>query len=162
MNFRKIRRAAAALVIAITSAVLLTACGGGSKKSVDVDIEKLADELNSSVITSDQLSKTESSMLPSIYFWDEADVTSAVAYMSSGATADEICVVECADDSKTSGIEKLFQTRVDNQSELYASYNEPEVDKLKDAIIKSAGKYTVLVVSDDQDKAGEILGNYGF
>lgn len=161
MNFRKIRRSAAALVIAITSAVLLTACGG-SKKTVDVDVEKLADELNSSVVTSDQLSKTESTMLPSIYFWDEADVSNAVAYMSSGATADEICVVECADASKTSGIEKLFQTRVDNQSELYASYNEPEVDKLKDAIIKSAGKYTVLVVSDDQEKAGEILTNYGF
>ena len=59
-------------------------------------------------------------------------------------------------------MEKLFKTRVDNQSSLYASYNEGEVAKLDKAIIKSAGAYTVLCVSDDTDKANEILKEYGF
>ena len=59
-------------------------------------------------------------------------------------------------------VEKLFQTRVDNQSSLYASYNEGEVEKLDDAIIESAGAYTVLCVCDDTDQAEKILEKYGF
>lgn len=49
-----------------------------------------------------------------------------------------------------------------NQKNLYASYNAEEAGRLDDAIIKSAGKYTVLCVCDDTDKANEILKENGF
>ena len=75
------------LAAAAVAALCLTACGkGGSAKSVDV--AKLADELNSSVITSDTLSETKSEMLSSIYFFEEGQVTNSKVYMSGNATAD--------------------------------------------------------------------------
>lgn len=138
----------------------LTGCVG-KEKEVSVDTAKLASELLTTV-TSDTLSETASDMLPSIYFFEASDIAEGVAYASSGATACEVAVVKSTDAKNTANVEKLFQTRVDNQSSLYASYNQGEVEKLDAAIIKSAGAYTVLCVCDDTDKANEILKGYGF
>ncbi|MDO4322639.1 MAG: DUF4358 domain-containing protein [Lachnospiraceae bacterium] len=148
------------LLCAVLMAFCLTACGG-KEKEISVDTAKLADELLATV-TSDTLSETASDMLPSIYFFEDGTIDSGTAYASSGATACEVAIVKSKDAKNTTDIEKLFQTRVDNQSELYASYNEGEVAKLDKAIIKSAGAYTVLCVCDDVDKANEILKGYGF
>ncbi len=138
-----------------------TACGSTKEKEISVDVPKLAEELLTTV-TSDQLSETAVDMLPSIYFYEPDDVASAAAYASSGATACEVAVIQSKDAKNTEEIEKLLQTRVDNQSALYASYNEAEVTRLDDAVIESAGAYTVLCVCDDTDKAKEILEGYGF
>ncbi len=161
---RKIRKITALLLAAVCAAFLLTGCGGngGSSKEVSVDVAALADELNKDTVTTDTLSETKSDMLPSIYFFEDGQVTESKAYMSSGATADEIAVVKCKDADTTKDVEKLFETRVKNQSDLYATYKAEESDKLKGAIVRSAGSYTVLVVCDDYDKAEEILKKYGF
>lgn len=149
-----------AMICTILMAVSLTACGGGKEKEVSVDGNKLAEELLATV-TTDTLAK--SSLDPStIYFYDTEDVANAVSYASSGATSCEVAVIESKDSSNTDEIESLLKTRVENQQTLYASYNAAEADKLDDAIIKSAGKYTVLCVCDDTDQANEILKKYGF
>lgn len=144
----------------VAIAVCLTACGGS--KDITVDVDKLANELQSKTVTSDTLSSTAVEMLSSIYFVDAEQMEKGAAYMSSGATACEVAVIECKKASQTSEVEKLFKTRVANQSDLFASYNAGEVSKLDKAIIKSSGKYTVLIVCDDTDKAEEILKEYGF
>lgn len=151
----------AAILCAAAMAFSLTACGGGKDKDVSIDTAKLAGDLLETV-TSDKLTETASDMLSSIYFFEDGAIEEGTAYASSGATACEIAVVKSSDAEKTADIEKLFQTRVNNQSDLYASYNEAEVTRLDDAIIKSAGAYTVLCVTDDVDKAENILKEYGF
>ena len=122
---------------------------------------ELAKELLKTV-TSDELTETASDMLPSIYFFEDGAIEEGTAYASSGATACEVAVVQSKDAKNTAEVEKLFRTRVSNQSELYSCYNDSEVARLEEAIIKSAGVYTVLCVTDDVDKANEILEEYGF
>lgn len=148
------------LLCMVVIAVCLTACGGS--KDITVDVDKLANELQSQTVTSDTLSSTAVEMLSSIYFVDAEQMEKGAAYMSSGATACEVAVIECKKASQTSEVEKLFKTRVANQSDLFASYNAGEVSKLDKAIIKSSGKYTVLIVCDDTEKAEEILKENGF
>ena len=153
---KKFKKFAAVLCTALI-ALTLTACGGGPSTDVTGDTAKLADEL----LTSDELSKM--SVDPStVYLYQSDDVTSAIAYASSGATACEVAVIESKDAANAESMEKLLQDRVDSQKALYASYDAASAGKLDDAIIKSAGKYTVLCVCDDTDKANEILKNYGF
>lgn len=142
-------------------ALCLTACSKG-EKNITVDVDALAKELQSETVTSDTLTSTAPEMLSSIYFIDAEQMVKGAAYMSSGATACEIAVIECKEASQTADVEKLFKTRVSNQSELFASYNAGEVKKLDSAVIKSAGKYAVLCVSDDAKKAEEILKKAGF
>lgn len=139
----------------------LTGCGGG-KEEITVDVAKLAEELQSSTVTSDTLTATAPEMLSSIYFVDAQQMSTGAAYMSSGATACEVAVIECKEASQTGDVKKLFETRVKNQSDLFASYNAGEVAKLDKAVIKTGGKYAVLVVCDDTAKAEEILKEYGF
>ena len=146
---------------AMFAAFSLTACQGGSSKT-SIDVSSLADDLNAKTIKSDTLTETSSDMLSTIYFFENGQVSESKAYMSSGATADEICVVKCVDENAAKAVTELFQTRVNNQSKLYESYNADEVGKLDDAIIKSSGSYAVLVVCDDYDEAGDVLKEAGF
>ncbi|MCD8397139.1 MAG: DUF4358 domain-containing protein [Lachnospiraceae bacterium] len=152
-----------AFICAVVLVFSLTACSSDTKDSetVTITISELAEALLETV-TSDSLSETASSLVPSIYYLDEDKVASSVAYASSGATACEIAVIESSDADSTADVESGMQTRVDNQIELYTSYNESEASRLETAIIKSVGVYTVLCVCDDTDAAEEILESYGF
>lgn len=158
-----IMRKITAVICAAALAFSLTACGSDTKndETVTIEISELAEALLETV-TSDSLSETASSLVPSIYYLDEENVASAVAYASSGATSCEIAVIESTDTDGTADVESGMQTRVDNQIELYTSYNESEAARLETAIIKSTGVYTVLCVCDDTDAAEELLESYGF
>ncbi|MCD7716576.1 MAG: DUF4358 domain-containing protein [Lachnospiraceae bacterium] len=150
-----------AILCAATAALMLTACGAKKEETVSIEITDLAEELLETV-TSDSLSETSESLIPSIYYLDEDAVASAVAYASSGATSCEVAVIESADTDDVETVEEKLQSRVDSQTELYSSYNQSEAARLDTAIIKSAGVYTVLCVCDDTDAAEEILEAYGF
>jgi len=149
----------------LCAAFLVLSVGGcGSKKTDDtvtMDVSELAEALLETV-TSDSLSETASSMIPSIYYLDEENISSAVAYASSGATACEVAVIESTSADDVENVETKLETRVENQSELYASYNQSEAARLETAIIKSVGVYTVFCVCDGTDRAEEILEEYGF
>lgn len=150
-----------AFVCAAIMAISLTACGSKKDDTVTIEIAELAEELLGTV-TSDTLSETASSLIPSIYYLDEEDVESAIAYASSGATTCEVAVIESKSADEVENVEDMLQTRIDNQAELYASYNQSEAARLDTAIIMSTGTYTVLCVCDDTDAAEEILESYGF
>ena len=110
---KKFKKFAAVLCTALI-ALTLTACGGGKSKDVTVDTAKLADELLTTV-TSDELSKM--SVDPStVYLYQSDDVTSAIAYASSGATACEVAVIESKDAANAESMEKLLQDRVDSST----------------------------------------------
>ncbi len=158
---RKLMKRIAAAAVVVMSALVLTACGGGSS-SKEIDVAKTADELNSSVITTDELSETKSEMLGSIYFFEDGQVEASKVYMSGNATADEIVVVKCKDEDTAKEVAELLKNRVKKQSELFASYNADEAAKLDKAIIKTSGQYAVLCVCDDYDKAESILKEAGF
>ncbi len=157
---KKIKRGFCAFLIA-AMAMVLTACSGGDSKQVSLDLARVSEDLNGTIST-DKLTQADSSMLSSIYFFEEDQVKEIVAFLSSGATADEICVCECKDADAAASMKKLFKSRVESQSELYASYKAEEVDKLDNALIETVGNYAVLVVSDDYDTARNILTKHGF
>lgn len=149
------------ILVMVMTVFCLTACSKGGK-DVTVDVNALAEKLQSETVTSDTLTAAAAEMFSTIYFIESDQMAGGAAYLSSGATACEVAVIECKEASQTGDVEKLFKNRVTNQSNLYASYNAGEVAKLDTAIITSAGKYVVLCVCDDTAKAEEILKEYGF
>ena len=150
-----------AVSVFLLAATLITGCGG-KKKEISVDPASLASSIATEAVTSDTLTQTQASMLPTIYYIDESAMSNGSAYMSAGSTACEVVVIECKDASQAGSVKEKFESRVKSQSELYASYNQEEVAKLDKAIIKTAGKYAVLVVCDDTAKAEQILKEAGF
>ena len=141
----------------LTAAALLAGCSG-KKKDVTVDVESLASSLASETVTSGSLTKAAADP-QTVYFFDENSYDSGVTYRSDGC---EVAVIACKDASGTADAEKKFKEHVESQIELYESYNPAEVEKLKNAVIKSAGKYSVLCVCDDTAKAESLLKEAGF
>lgn len=149
------------LLLAALMALVLTACGGGKTKDISVDVTKLCEDLQATV-TSGSLATVSADLQASTYFFDLEKVEESAAALSSGASACEVAIVKCKDSSYASEVKGLFETRVKNQSTLFADYNAPEVAKLDAALIKTAGNYVVLCVTDDTKKAEEILKEAGF
>ena len=158
---RKHRNRIAVAAAAILAALALTACSG-SGKAKDVDVAKTADALYETVNAKDSLSETQKEMLGSIYFFEDGQLVNSKVYMSDAATADEIVVAECKDEDAAKKAAELLNTRVKNQKDRFATYNPDEAPKLDKAIVKSSGKYVVLCVCDDYDKAESILKDAGF
>ena len=152
-----------ALTLSTILLIAVTAAGcGGKSKSITVDPAALASSIAQSAVSSDTLTETAQAMLPAIYYISEDVLNSGCAYMSAGSTACEVAVIECKEAKQTADVKKLFEERVKSQSDLYASYNQGEVAKLDRAIIKTAGKYAVLAVCDDNEKAEALLTEAGF
>ena len=141
----------------------LTACGSDTPKEVTASAADLASQLAETVSDGTLASEpVVSDILASTYFVDMEQVEESAAYMSTGATATEVAVVKCKDSSYASEVADLFKSRVESQSELFASYAPDEVKKLDAAVIKTSGNYAVLCVTDDASKAESVLEKAGF
>ena len=150
-------------LLMLTVLFALTGCGGKKSKEITVDVKALADSLNSQTVTSDALTlQEEPGMLTTIYLLEADTLKAGASYMSSGATANEVAVLEFGDASQAEKAKSALEQRVKAQSDLYATYNADEVGRLDKAVIKTAGKYAVLCVCDDTEKAESLLKDAGF
>ncbi|MGI5893123.1 MAG: DUF4358 domain-containing protein [Candidatus Merdivicinus sp.] len=142
------------------SACLLLASCGGSEEAQNVDIEALAQELNTGINYEDPLEKLDSDMIGMLYAVDGM-VTESVVYMGSGATAEEIAVFACNDtDTAKNEVKPVVEAHVQSQIDAFEDYVPGEVAKLEKAVIRQSGKYVALSVSNDPDSANKILDNY--
>lgn len=149
-------------VLCMFAVLMLTACGGKSSGNADisVDVNQLCKDLEGTIDS--EVSEVSSDIIASTYFFDMDQIEASAAALNSGSNACEVVVLKCKDASYTSDAEDLLKKRVASQSDLFASYNAPEVAKLDAAIIKTKGSYVVFCVTDDTDKANEIIKEAGF
>ena len=158
-SFRKIIYS----LLMLSVLLVLGGCGGKKSSDITVDPRALADSLNSQTVTGDTLTlQDQTGMLTTIYLLEADSLTGGAAYLSSGATASEVAVLEFKDAAAAEKGKAQLEQRVKSQSDLYASYNAPEVERLDKAVIKTAGKYAVLCVCDDTGKAESLLKDAGF
>ena len=149
--------------LCIFATLMLTACGSKSSSesaNVTVNVNQLCKDLEGTIDS--EVSEVSSDVIASTYFFDMDKIEESVAALNSGSNACEVVVLKCKDASYTSEAEDLLKKRVESQSTLFASYNAPEVAKLDAAIIKAKGNYVVYCVTEDTDKANEIIKKSGF
>ena len=136
----------------------LSACGGDSGKSVDLD--KLAKELLDSGAFSDTLSEPAEGVAAKMYNFEVDDVVKCVLYTGTGATAEEIFLAQTTGSEAAARVQSLCQTRVQNQQLAFENYVPTELPKLQSAVIGTAGSYVVLVVSNDSPACQAIVEKY--
>lgn len=160
---KNLKKALILSFLCVFTALLLTACGGKSSSDsadVSVDVNQLCKDLEGTI--SSEVSEVSSEIIASTYFFDMDKIEESAAALNSGSSACEVVVLKCKDASYVSEVQDLLKKRVESQSQLFASYNAPEVAKLDAAIIKAKGNYIVYCVTDDTDKANEIIKEAGF
>ena len=83
------------LAAGVFAGMMLASCGS-QNEDIQVDINALAEELNTGITYQDPLAKLDDDMVGMLYSVDGL-VDATVVYMGSGATAEEIAVFDCVD-----------------------------------------------------------------
>ena len=78
------------IVLCLSLALCLLAAGCGGQSAPAADAAELADRLSTQIQFEDTLSPLEGDMLYTLYGIDQKDVQQGAAYVSTGATAEEI------------------------------------------------------------------------
>ena len=135
------------LITALAAGMILLAGCGSTQK--DIDASALAKSLVSDITYDDQLEQI-----------DEDDVSvkvNTIMYMGSGSTAEEVAVFTAPDEETARTTEENVQSFLDDQSDSFEKYIPEETKRISNAVLEQKGKYVVLCVSGDSDKAKEII-----
>lgn len=130
---------------------------GDTADRTEIDISSLGSELLEKAEFEDELNLVDDTMVKKLYHIEE--FTGAQVYIGSGATAEEIAVFEFDSGEAAEEGLKAAEDRLEGQKEDFASYVPKELQKLDNAVIKQAGKYLVVCVSNS-DEAEKIIKKY--
>lgn len=147
----------AALLTASVVSVFLAGCGS---KEANFDVKALGSDLNSKIVYQDTLSELDVDTASMFLNLADVNIANASIYEGSGATAEEIVVLECATAEDAAKAKEVLQTRVSEQIESFTDYVPAELTKLNSAVIKVNGKYAVLSVCDTPEEASKIISEY--
>jgi hypothetical protein len=163
-NRAKISRAAA-LVLALAMAVLapaLAGCGGEGDAEITLDMRGLAKTLIGGVAFEDQMEEATADAFRALYALDSSDesVKDFVLYASTGATAEEVTVIEARDAASAPDVMERVRARIASQKTEFENYAPAEMAKLDDPVLVSHGKYIVLCLSNDNAAAEAIIEDF--
>lgn len=149
---RKLSLSAGALLAAMT--LLFAGCGS---QELTIDVAQAADTIKESVTFKDTISELPESRFDTLYAVQEGDVVSRKVYVSSGATAEEIAVIEAKDADAAGRVEEAAQQRIADQKEGFENYQPAEMTKLNNPVLEVKGRYVFLVVCDDPQQARDAI-----
>lgn len=123
----------------------------------EVSAEGIADLLKTNIDYTDELMEVSLEKASMFYDFTGIKIDEACLYESSGATAEEIVVLKCADSQSVAAAKEVLSNRVSEQIESFKDYVPEELTKLKAAVIISNSNYAILSVSDDPAGAKEVI-----
>ena len=135
----------------------LAGCSKEKKEDREIDVHTMAQSLLNDITYEDQLTKVEGNMFQMIYGISQEDIEEYEAYVSTGATAEEIAVIKAKDEATAESMEEKLTERVEAQKNSFANYIPKEVEKLEEAVVYQEGVYVILSISNDDEKAEEII-----
>ena len=128
----------------------LTGCGSDSNSST-------ANSANSAAAA--QTNESVEAKIEKIIGISADSYTKAKVYVSSsGGTAEEIDCFEAKDADSAKAIADTLTARVESQKKVFENYVPEEMTKLNDPVLVTNGNYVYLCLSNDNDKAKEIIG----
>lgn len=150
---------AIALIVAACMLLLLTACGGG--KARDVDLDALAKDLAASGAFTMDISQyaMNADLAAPTYGFDAGDVEKSVFYFISG-TGEEIFLAKAASEDAAEKLEGLCADRVTAQKASLENYAPDAIPRLDNAVTVRQGLYVVFVVAEDSAAAKTIVDKY--
>lgn len=124
-----------------------------------VDVSAVADKLKDGIEFKDELVELDEAKIEKIIGVSADSYTKAKVYVSSsGGTAEEIDCFEAKDADSAKSIADTLNARVESQKKVFENYVPEEMTKLSDPVIVTKGSYVFLCLSNDNDKAKEIIG----
>ncbi|MCI8335925.1 MAG: DUF4358 domain-containing protein [Peptococcaceae bacterium] len=143
-------------------AVIASACGGGQEGKNDaapvvIDMPAFSSQLQQALGLEAELSPVEEEVFSYVYDVTREDYEQAVLLLSTGATADEICIVKAKDEASKKLLKEKITARVATQKESFSSYLPEEAAKLDNALVKEIDDYLIFVVCGSPEQAEDAI-----
>ena len=145
------------ILIIIIIGVCIKFVFSDTNTEITLDMPKLAEELINAQIFEDQLNEVDKESIIKKYNLNAEKIKNVDAYVGTGATAEEILIMELLDKEDISETKKIVETQIEERKLDFQDYLPKEVFKLENYILESKGNYIVLCISNDSDKAKEII-----
>ena len=146
--------------IVILAFVILEIIYLNTDKDINIDIQKLGEELVNSKIFEDSLSQVDKDSIIKKYNFDSQKIKDINSYVGTGATAEEILIIELIKKDDKNVITENIKTKIQERKQDFENYLPKEVFKLENYNLESKGNYIILCISNDFDKAKEIIDKY--
>lgn len=146
--------------IIIILIILLEIINLNTDKDINIDIQKLGEELANSQIFEDSLSIIDKDIAIRKYSLDNKKINDMIAYEGSGATAEEIIIIKLNNKNNKTEIKEIIKTKIQERKSDFENYLPKEVFKLDNYILESKGNYIILCISNDFNMAKEIIAKY--
>ena len=141
--------------------LMLCACASKPAEKVPIpEPEALAAELLASGAFSEDLAIAEDDVGRFLYALEALDAPGLCFCFSSGAVAEEIAILPCADEANAQTARDECGHRLENLVKLYTEYKPEEVPKLEKAMILQNGNTVVFCAAADEKKARAVLDKY--
>jgi len=132
----------------------MTACGKKTESTVSMyDLQKTmlaADSSLPEMTTVNSNAEDAKDLFSYLSDFDYEKVNAFFLAYSSKGLADEAAVVECKNQADVEAVVKTLKDHVNSRVKLYSSYQGDQVERAKNALVFSEGKYAVLIISENQ------------
>ena len=129
-------------------------------KNIEINIEDLASKIAETNAFEDKLEKVDSEMIMENYNFSSDEIEKLVSYQGSGASSEEIVILQVKDKSKLDSVKEKINTRLQERKEAFESYLPKEVGKIDSSILRVEGNYIIFCVSNDSSKVNQIINDY--
>ena len=130
------------------------------EREVIIDINKLAENIKNQKVFDDTLEIIEKDIAITNYNFNNEIIQDLVSYVSTGATAEEILVIEAKDKNSIKAIEEKIIERIKERKEAFASYLPNEVYKLENPVLIIKDKYIILCICNNSQNMSEYIEKY--
>ena len=141
------------IVSVILLLLLLCSC---ASTPPEINVTDAAALLHGGVTFVDIMSDMDTAGICRIFALTDAEVVAAAGRVSTGATAEELFVIEAVD-GQTDAVNKAIDAHMDYMIDGYSDYGPDEVPKLKNAVRETHGNYVFLCVCDEPTQAKTVI-----
>ena len=138
--------------------VILTLClagCGGKEQAVEMDVQAVYESMEGTL--PEMLVMDEAMMLNFCGIKPEQCKQVVVAVCSDGLRADEVWLIEAADEAALKELEGLAEGRLTRKGEESITYSPEQYEVVKKAEVITAGNYLAVLVSPDVDALADIF-----
>lgn len=153
------KRIISSLLVVLCLLLPVTGCNKEKTPAKDVAASELAQALLDGISFQDSMSPVDESAVTYLFQLDGISLTEYAVYESTGATAEEIAVLKAGSSKDAELLKEKVNARVAAQKIAYENYVPEELVKLGKPVIETSGNCVILCVTDEDEKAKEIIHN---
>lgn len=148
------------ILVIIVGLIFYMNTGKKENKDVTINIADLASKMKEQDLFEDTLEEIDKDTIIKNYGFDGNKIKNIVSYVGTGATAEEILVVELNNKSDLNEINNQITQRISERKEAFANYLPQEVYKLENPTLKVTNNYIILSVCKDAEKMNSFIEDY--